>query len=191
MKRVGLVAATLFAIGLLIPSLRDAGAQRRFYDAPRGMYTQQLVRRIAVLERRVDRLERLLPDDARAPESVDVETAEQQVANAKQRLAYSADLFRKGYVSKAQLEAERFEFDRAEKVLQFANARRDGDSTKEIADGIAILDAEHDLAVAQRQLKVSERMTASGLTQPPGRESYQRAVDAAQNRLDAVRAQAD
>ena len=186
MKRTGLVAVITLAVVSLIPLLRDAGAQRRYYDAPRGLYTQQLLRRVAVLERRLDRLESLLPGDAPAPASVTVATAQQQVANAADRLTYSKELFRKGYISKVQLEAEQFEHRRAEMVLKFAQAVRDGTETQQIETEIEILDAEHDLTVAKRQLKVAERMTSSGLIQGSVLEGHRRTVATAQERLDAA-----
>ena len=191
MKRTGLVAVVLLVIGSLIPSIRDAGAQRRYYDAPRGLYSQQLLRRVAVLERRVDRLERLLPDTAPGLASITVESAQRQVANAADRLTYSKELFRKGYISQVQLEAEQFEYSRAQKVFQFAKAVRDEAETQAIEAEIAILDAEHDLNVAQRQLKVAERMTASGLMQASVIDGHRRTVEAAQQRLNEATGKAE
>lgn len=187
MRRLMAIAVVCLVVGLVVGGRQDAGAQRRYYDSPRGLYTQQLIRRIDDLQRRVERLERQLPPNAREAKSVSVATAEQRVAAAKDRFEYATELFRKSYISKAQLEAERFEMKRAQKVLECSQASRDGLPIDDLAIEIAILDAEHDLAVAERQLSVTQRMVTQGFIDRAETAPHRLAVEAAQRRLEEAR----
>ena len=86
------------------------------------------------------------------------------------------------------MEADRFEFTRALKVLQFAEAARDDKPTEDITTKIAILQAEHNLAVAKRQLQFAKSMTIKEFS-VTDLGAHRRVVDEAQKRLEEAKAQ--
>jgi len=186
MWRISLIAVTLVATGFVITLLSDVQAQRRVYSG--RLNIQQLVRRIEQLERRVATIERARSDRNPTKVVMSAEKAKEHVAAAKQRQAFSEKLYSKGYISEAELEADRFEFTRALKVLQFAEAARDGKPTEDITTKIAILQAEHNLAVAKRQLQFAKSMTIKGFS-VTDLGAHRRVVDEAQKRLEEAKAQ--
>ena len=179
----GLLVITSFVVILW----SDAEAQRRAYYGGR-LNTQQLIRRIEQLERRVTVLERAQPA-GQQPEEIlmSLEKAEQHLAAARTRRTFSQKLHSKGYISAAEMEADKFEVARAEKMLEFARSAQDGQPTEEITSEIEILEAEHSLAFARRQLRNVEGHAAKGLV---GNDlaAYRQAVEEAQQRLDEKRA---
>lgn len=188
MWRIPSTCAILVATALVVLSWSDAAAQRRSSYGGR-INTQRLVRRIEELERRVTALERIRHGQKReeivlsADVPITVESAQQQLSAARQRQAFSEKLFGKGYVSEAEMEADRFEAARARKVLQFAEAARDGQPTETITRELRILEAENDLAVARRRLRLAEALTAKGLA-GSNLPAHRKAVEDAQRQLD-------
>ena len=193
MWKISTVGVMLVAAVLVVLSWSDAEAQRRSsYDS--RLNTQRLVRRIEELERRVTALERIRQGQRReevvisnvAPMSVEV--AQQHLAAAKERQAFSEKLFAKGYVSEAEMEADKFDAARAFKALQFAEAARDGQPTGQITRELEILEAENNLAMAKRQLRLAEGLTAKGVA-GTNLSAHRRAVEDAQRQLDEQKAQ--
>ena len=132
---------------------------------------------------------RLAPANAPVTPSVTVETARQRVDNAQQRLSFTQRLYDKGYISQAEWVENQYELSHARKVLQFALARRDGKSVTAIETEIEILDAEHFLTVAKRELQLTEQYATKGFT-GSSVEAHQKAVEEAKKRLDEARANA-
>ena len=151
------------------------------------------MRRIESLERRVSELERMVgrmaPANAPATTSVTIETAQQRVEAAQQRLNFTQRLYDKGYISRAEWEENQYELSRARKVLQIANAWRDGESVATLESEVEILDAERFLAVAKRELLLAKQFVTKGFT-GSSIEAHQRAVEEAQMQLDEARANA-
>lgn len=178
---------TMLAVIVLTGTLlQQAGAQRRFYSQ-RAAGSQSLDRRIKALEQRVLALETQLGrrPPAEVPEGspVSVEDANRMAEAARQRLEYSEVLHRKGYISEAELETNRFASARAEKLVQLAEAERDGQPTAELEKEISIHDAELNLAQARRQLRLAENIASQGFADRSSITTHQRAVEEAENHL--------
>lgn len=194
MPRVSPMCAAAIATVVIALSLSDAKAQRRNHYGGR-LNTQRLVQRIEELERRVTILERLdgpqHPDPLTVSEEglISVEDAEQLVAVTSERQVFSERLFRKGYVSEAEMETDRYDASRAIKLLELAEATRDGNSTAEIMNEMDVLEAQHNLEIAKRQLRLAEELTARGLL-GTGLPAHRRAVEDAQRELDATQTSA-
>jgi hypothetical protein len=186
MWRVPLICTMLLSVCVVLTRLPDAAAQRRQYYGGR-LNTQQLVRRIDELERRVAALEGNRPAKPRVTISMSVERAEQYVAETQARFEFSEKMLAKGYVSQAEYDADRHAFRRAEKVLQLATATRDEQPTDDIVAKIEVLDAEYDLNVAKLQLNLVEKYAAGGFAGRAGLEGHRKAVEEAQLRLDRAR----
>ena len=165
MKKITLICVVVLAAGWIVRPARDADAQRR-YSWGRRSQPADLIRRIANLELRVAGLEQAL--NRKAPPAVgvghvvSVEEAEQSAANAKERLRFSRDRFRKGFISEAEMAEHNFAAKRAETVLRLAQAVRDGQPQKPLENELEILEAEHFLGQAKRQLKYARGVTALG-----------------------------
>jgi len=130
---------------------------------------------------------RLAVANAPATTSVTIETAQQRVDAAQQRLSFSQRLYDKGYISQAEWEENQYELSRAGQVLQIARARRDGKSVAAIKNKIKILDAERFLTVAKRELQLTEQFATKGFT-GSNIEAHRKAVKEAKKRLDEARA---
>ena len=200
MNRIALVGAALASLAMLVASLSDADAQRRYYGGRAkfpmfGQSTQDLVRRLEHLEQRVRILESVveLPTpDARTPAmGMSVEQAELQLANAEERLQTLQSLYRRGSASKAELEANRFELERARLLVKLSVATRDERPTEQITAAIAINRAEQNLAIAKRGLDLMRRLAAKGFVLPANIDSHERAVEVAQRRLEQAKAAAE
>lgn len=178
---------------VLAVALPNATAQRRIYGGYRGTHTQQALRRIEALEQRVAALERLVGRQMPAvdPEATvpTVEGAQRRLEAAREHLAYSQDVFRKGYISEAELETDRYLCERAEIVLEMARAAREGASLNKLESALQARDAKHDLRAAQRQLQLARRLRAQGLVGATSIEAHREAVAEAQRRVDRAAAE--
>ena len=189
MWRLSSCCALMVATFFLVMPWSGAEAQRRSYYGGR-LNTQRLVRRIEELERRVTALERLRGVPVAkavnlSASPVSVEEAEQLVATTADRHAFSERMYKKGYISEAEMEADKYEATRAELLLQLAKATRDQQPTEQLTQRFEILEAEFNLNVATRQLQLAESLTAKGLlgTDLP---AYRQAVEEAKQELEAM-----
>ena len=192
MSKIFSPAAVLLSVALLVTLLQHAGAQRRYgrssYRTPRNLYGQQLVRRIDLLEQRVRILDRLAnlatPDSfSAAPAHLTVESAQQQLAEAEERLKTTEYQFRKGAASEAEVEARKFERQRARLLVKLGTAAQNDQPTKGIEAEIEIVGAEHYLATAKRSLDLTQRLAAKGLARPSNLDAHKQAVEEAQKLL--------
>ena len=154
-------------------------------EPTRGQDSQSdLEKRIGKLEQRVATLERLLSVQSVAS-SVTVAGAESRLAATEEQLQHTERLHKKGFVTKLQLDADRFAVAKALKELQLAKA---AEKDKKTALEIDVLDAEEDLAVATEHLKHSERLRAKGFVSELQVTAAKLEVERVRKRLDRAQA---
>lgn len=151
--------------------------------APPGGNAQQaapdLRGKVAELERRVARLERLLDvSGVIGPKSV--RQAEQDLLLAEQRREYCERVGRKGYITPAHLAACELDVNKARRQLAVAQGEADPDT---VAADIAVLEAQFRVTDAEEKLRGSEKMAASGLATQVQVNAARLALERAQSQL--------
>jgi multidrug resistance efflux pump len=143
----------------------------------------EIEKRLGELEQRVDRLERRL---VVTPE---LTKAESRLAAAREKLEHTERLYKKGYVSELQVEADRLAVAKARQELQLAKADR---TRRHALLEIDVLQAEHKLAIATERLRFRERLRIKGYvtdsqvqTDKIAAERARRELERAQARLKA------
>jgi hypothetical protein len=140
--------------------------------------------RIEQLTVRVERLEKILF----ATSKLAVFDAERNLADAQQRLRDSERLFLQGFLTDAQLAADRFAVARARREVELARADRDG---YRIASEIDLMQAEYALQVAEQQLEFTQRMANRGFNSLTDVADRRAGVDRAKKQLELARQRLD
>ena len=110
--------------------------------------------------------------------------AEARLAAAQEKLQHTDRLHKKGYVTRFQLDADRFAVARAQQELQRARGQANDVKT---AHEIEVLDAEHNLAIATERLRHSERLFKRGFATDIRVKADRIAVETARRRLEATK----
>ncbi len=142
-----------------------------------------LIKRIGDLEQKVTTLERLLSSRAQDT-SATVLAADEKLAAAEQQLHYTERLHKRGYVTRLQLEANRFAVAKARKELQLAKAQKDKRTLLEID----ILTAEQNLVVATERSQYRERLWAKGYVTESQVKADRLVVEKARKELENAKA---
>lgn len=144
---------------------------------------KELEKRVEQLEQKVAQLERLLRLQT-VTIAASVPHAEARLASAQEKLQHTDRLHKKGYVTRFQLDADRFAVARAQQELQLARGQANDVKT---AHEIEILDAEHNLAIATERLRHSERLFKRGFATDIRVKADRIAVKNARERLEATK----
>ncbi|MEE3371462.1 MAG: hypothetical protein VX346_19170 [Planctomycetota bacterium] len=192
---VGLVtlgAAVLLSRPYLTAQRRSFGRPSGLYQRSNTMQSQALMTRIRHLERRVGDLEQLLqrPGNEATPSVPTVAAAQRQVTASHQQFEFAKTSYRKGYISEAEFEASDFDYQRAKKRLEMANAADQPAVLKKLQLDIATIDAQEDLALAKRRLKYATHIAAQGYPDQAAVEAHRQLVVDAETRLQELTRQA-
>ncbi len=114
-----------------------------------------LVKRVNLLEQRVQKLESILF----ATSQLSVIEAKQEFDQAKLRLDQSRKLHLRGFLTAAQLESDRFLVQQAERQLDLAKAEG---GQREIINQIDMLEAKRNLQVAEENLAHTQQLFDRG-----------------------------
>jgi outer membrane protein TolC len=144
----------------------------------------ELSAKVAALERRVARLERLLDISSMlAPKTV--RQAEQDLLLAEQRREYCERVGRKGYITPTRLASCELDVQKARQQLALAKGEVAPDKA---AAEMAVLEAQFRVTDAKEKLRASEKMAASGLATQVQVNAAKLAVDRAAIELRYARA---
>ncbi|MBB76018.1 MAG: hypothetical protein CMJ75_16040 [Planctomycetaceae bacterium] len=185
---VGLVtlgAAVLLSRPYLTAQRRSFGRPSGLYQRSNTMQSQALMTRLRHLERRVSDLERLLerPGNEATTSVPSVAEAQRQVTASHQQFEFAKTSYRKGYISQAEFEASDFDYQRAKKRLEMANAADEPGTLQKLQLAIDTLDAREDLALAKRRLKYATHIAAQGYPDQAAVEAHRQLVIDAETRL--------
>ena len=185
---VGLVtlgAAVLLSRPYLTAQRRSFGRPSGLYQRSNTMQSQALMTRLRHLERRVSDLERLLerPGNEATTSVPSVAEAQRQVTASQQQFEFAKTSYRKGYISQAEFEASDFDYQRAKKRLEMANAADEPGTLQKLQLAIDTLDAREDLALAKRRLKYATHIAAQGYPDQAAVEAHRQLVIDAETRL--------
>lgn len=167
------------ALGVLVLAVLAASQPAHSQDSKRD-----LEKRVDQLEQRVAQIERLLRLQS-VTIGASVPHAEARLAAAHEKLKHTDRLHKKGYVTRFQLDADRFAVARAQQERQLVRGQANDAKT---AHEIDVLDAEHNLAIATERLRHSERLFKRGFATDVRVKADQIAVENARQRLDATKA---
>ncbi len=143
-----------------------------------------LLERVAKLEERVAWLENQVGQLCAEDATLAKINAEHKLAIAEERLSQSERLAVHGYISNAQLQADRLAVEIAKRELQLAS---DSQKTDAEAAHLAVLNAEAALSQAQLRLDHSERLLGKGYVSSAEVAQDRAGVDRAKKVLDAAK----
>jgi multidrug resistance efflux pump len=141
-----------------------------------------LRRQVDDLERRVLALEQILGGPTLSDA---VSLAQASLSAAEEKLQHTERLFQKGFVSKVQLEADRFQVARTRKELEAAKAAR---NANKLFLEIEVLTAEQVLAIASTKLEFTEKLFKKGFTTEAEVKTNRLKVENARRQLERAKA---
>ena len=144
----------------------------------------QLTRRVELLEQRVQKLESILF----ATSQLSLIEAEQRLETANHRLEQSRKLHIKGFITAAQLDADRFQVQQAERLLQLAKSEN---GQQRIVNQIDISEAKRELEYAKQNLDYSQRMFDRGFINEFQLQTAEQEVVNSQKKLELAEAKAN
>ena len=158
-----------------------AGQQDEVQDQQQEPLKESLLEsRVAVLEARLERLERILF----ATSVLSVFEAERNLAEAEARLLESERLFLRGFLTDAQVAQDRFNFDRAKQELRLVKNMSDG---RRITAEIDLMAARNTFRQAKEQLQTSESLARRGFSSETQINSNRQQVEVARQELEIAR----
>jgi multidrug resistance efflux pump len=143
----------------------------------------ELERRVELLELRVQKLEGILFSTAQ----LTVLEARQELEQATTRYESRRKLHLKGYITKAQLNNDRFQVDQAQRELELARAET---NQQQISDKIDLSEAKRNLQVAKENLSNTQRLFERGFVSEREVQADEDEVRRFQRRLDLAETKA-
>lgn len=143
-----------------------------------------LTRRVELLEQRVQKLESILF----ATSQLSLIEAEQRLEAANHQLKQSRKLHIKGFITAAQLDADRFQVQQAERLLQLAKAEN---GQQRILNRIDISEAERELEYAKQNLTFTQRMFDRGYASEFQLQTAEQEVVNSEKKLELAQSKAD
>ena len=141
----------LAIIGLLVGGFCSATAMQR------GETSQQLDQKVDELQKRLEKLERIVYSTSQ----LSLLEAERRLSNAQATLENSRKLRKKGFINEAQFKNDEFAVRQAEQELQLATST---EGTAKQGAELDLMNAEQDLVQAERELEYIKKLASKGFS---------------------------